>query len=482
MAGAEDPPEHVAAPGRGANPPTLGLPHATALVLGTIIGVGVFNQPTSLAPIGPISIVALGLTTVGALCLALLFASLSARMQADGGPYAYARAGFGNVVGFGIGWLYWLTTWGGNAAIATGWVLYVERFVNTQHHEAVTVVLTLSGLWLAVGLNVLGTRTLGRVQLWTSALKFLPLLLVSVVGLFFVDPAHFTTWNLSGASTTGAIGSAMALCLFSYLGVESASVAAAQVSDPRRNVPRATIIGTALAAVVYMLSLVTVFGVVPHEELVSSSAPFAASAELMSGASWIGALVALVVVVSGFGALNGWSMLSAEMPRAAARDGLFPRRFDRLSSRGVPVFGLLTSGGLASLLVIGSHLGSTGIEVFNTLILMTGIAGAVPYAFSALAQLKWRLLERRALSAARLVRDIGVAAVALVFSTLFVVYSRDTEASGFATYRPFVYLVVVLLVGVPVYLSSRARMTPPPQPPLALPDATASRPGARRRN
>lgn len=448
-------------------PHLLKLPQATALVLGTIIGVGVFNQPASLAPIGPISIIALGLTTVGAICLALLFASLTARMQADGGPYAYARAGFGNAVGFANAWLYWLTTWGGNAAIATGWVLYVERFVNRDHNEVITVALTLAGLWAAIAFNLPGVKSLGRVQLWTSILKFVPLLLISTIGLFFIDPANFAVWNLSGQSPVAAIGAAMALCLFSYLGVESASVAAGQVENPRRNVPRATILGAVLASVVYMLSLITVFGVVPHDELIASTAPFATAAQQMSGAAWVGSLVAIVVIISGFGALNGWAMLSAEMPRAAARDGLFPARFDQVSSRGAPVFGLLSAGVLASLLIIASHIGARGIEVFNMLILTIGIAGAIPYAFSALAQIKWRLADRRAISSGRLIRDLVVAGVALIFSVLFVVYSRDTEASGIAVYTPFLYLVIVLLIGLPVYLMNRKRMTPPPPPPTA---------------
>ena len=152
-------------------------------MLGTIIGVGVFNLPASLAPFGPISLIALGLTTVGAVALALMFASLGSRMPADGGPYAYARAGFGNLAGFMNAWLYWLTTWGGNAAIATGWVLYVERFVNTGHVTTVTVLLTLAGIWLAVAINLAGIKRMGQIQLWTSVLKFVPLLLISTVGL-----------------------------------------------------------------------------------------------------------------------------------------------------------------------------------------------------------------------------------------------------------------------------------------------------------
>ena len=234
---------------------SLGLPQATSLVLGTIIGVGVFTLPSSLASYGPISLVALLLTTVGAVALALMFASLSRRMPADGGPYAYARVAFGNLVGFSNAWLYWITTWGGNAAIATGWVLYVETFINKGQATWATIVLTLAGIWAATAINLRGVRSMGTIQLWTSILKFVPLLFIATVGLFFIDTDNFAVWNLSGQGMWQAIGGAMALCLFSYIGVESASVAAAKVRDPQRNVPRATILGTLLSAGVYLLSL-----------------------------------------------------------------------------------------------------------------------------------------------------------------------------------------------------------------------------------
>ena len=126
----------------------FGLTAAMALIVGSIIGVGIFNLPTSLAFYGPITLVSMALTTVGALALALLFASLSRRLPADGGPYAYARAAFGNPLGFANAWSYWITAWAGNAAIAVGWVLYVEHFINTGHTKWITVLLVLAGLWI----------------------------------------------------------------------------------------------------------------------------------------------------------------------------------------------------------------------------------------------------------------------------------------------------------------------------------------------
>ena len=445
---------------------TLGPTQATALIVGSIIGVGIFNLPGSLAAYGPISLFAMVLTTVGALALAVMFASLSRRLPADGGPYAYARSAFGNLAGFSNAWLYWITAWAGNAAIVVGWVLYVEEFVNDEKVKLISILLALVGLWIPAAINLSGVRNMGRVQVWTSILKYIPLVFMSTVGLFFISTGNFQPWNISGESNVAAIGAAMALCLFSYLGVETASVAAAKVRDPDRNVPRATVFGTLATAVVYILALVAVFGIVPSERLGESTAPFSTAVNDIFGGSWAGYVMAALVVVSGFGALNGWTMICAEMPLAAAKDGLFPERFGRLSSRGVPVFGIVASTALASLAMVLSYAGTAGYTVFNTLVFMSGITAAIPYGFSALAQIKWRVQDNRTIHTPRFARDVTVAVLALAFSILFIWYSRNTgEETLWGEYLPFVFAGVAFLLGIPVYLTQRTHMTEPPPVP-----------------
>lgn len=456
-----------------AEPPaerTLGLPQATALILGSIIGVGIFNLPYSLAGIGPISIGAMALTTVGALALALMFAALARRLPADGGPYAYARVAFGNGAGFINAWSYWITAWAGNAAIVTGWVFYVEYFVNGDGLTGWSIVIALIGLWVPAMVNLSGGKYMGAVQVWTTVVKFVPLAVMSTLGLFFVSTANYTPWNVSGDSAVGAIGSAMAICLFSYLGVETAAVAAARVRDPGRNIARATVLGTLASAVVYLLSMIAVFGIVPTEQLAqdANKASYTVAANSMAGGGhWAGDLVALCVIVSGLGALNGWTMICAEMPLAAAKDGLFPKAFGRLSGRQVPATGIVASTVLASTAMIVSYLGTSGATVFNTLVLMTGITAAVPYAFSALAQLRWRWRDHRRLHAPRFVRDAAVALLSLIFSILFIWYSRNTgEQTWYVVWGPFLMAGAAFLLGVPVYLGMRSRMgVPPPVPP-----------------
>jgi basic amino acid/polyamine antiporter, APA family len=441
--------------------PQFGLTAAMALIVGSIIGVGIFNLPTSLAGLGPITLVSMALTTVGALALALLFASLSRRLPADGGPYAYARVAFGNRLGFANAWSYWITAWAGNAAIAVGWVLYVEHFINKGQNKLVTVLLVLIGLWLPAAVNLSGVKNTGSVQVITTVIKFVAVAFIATVGLFYISSGNFTPWNVSGESAISAIGSGMAIALFSYLGVETAAVAAAKVRNPDRNIPRATVLGTIATAVVYMLSLTAVFGIVPTSKLANATAPFSDAINAMFGGTWAGNLMAIAVIISGLGALNGWTMICAEMPLAAADDGLFPERFKRMSNRGVPAFGIVASTVLASIAMGINYIGSNGATVFTTLVLMTGITAAIPYAFSALAQIKWRWIDHKTLHTPRFARDMIVAVLALVFSILFIWYSRNTGHSFWVYWAPFFLAAGALLLGIPVYMAQRRHMTQP---------------------
>jgi APA family basic amino acid/polyamine antiporter len=406
------------------------------------------------------------------LALALLFASLSKRLPADGGPYAYSRAAFGNGIGFLNAWSYWITAWAGNAAIVTGWVLYVEYLLtkggeNEPLGKFALIVIALIGLWIPALINLNGVSNMASVQVVTTVLKFAALAVVSVIGLFYIDTANFTPWNVSGGSNISAIGFGLSIGLFAYLGVETAAVAAGKVRDPDRNVPKASIYGTLACAVVYLLSLFVVFGVVPNKELQGSTAPFSTAVDTMFGGSWAGYVMAAAVVISGFGALNGWTMICAEMPLAAAQDGLFPEQFGRISGRGVPAFGIIASTALASVFTVVSYLGSAGITVFNTLVFMTGITAAIPYGFSALAQIKWRIKDGRELHTPRVARDVTVSVVAVVFSVLFIWYSRNTgEEETWKVWLPFIFSGVAFALGIPVYARQRTRMTEPePVPP-----------------
>ncbi|WP_435864642.1 APC family permease [Streptomyces sparsogenes] len=412
-------------------------------MIGSIIGTGVFALPSALAPYGPISLIAFVVVTLGALALALTFGALSRRIPASGGPYVYAREAFGEFAGFLNAWSYWITAWAGNAAIVVAWVGYVEVFVNTGHHKGISVLLALVGLWIPAAINLTGVRNTGAFQVVTTVLKFVPLVFMATVGLFFIDPHNFGPFNASGQSALGAISAAAAIALFSYVGLEAASVVAGRVRDPGRNVPRATVHGTLVCAVIYILGTLAVFGTVAHGRLGGSTAPYADAANNIFGGTWAGDIVAVAAIVSGIGALNGWTMLCAEMPYAAARDGLFPRAFARLRGKSdTPVFGIVASTVLASLITVFSY--TRFDDVFTKIVLLSVLTAVIPYLFSAAAQVYWLLVRNgEKPSPRRLSRDVTVAALALAFSYWSI------QGSG---YQTVYYGLFVLLLGVPAYI------------------------------
>ncbi|MGW1001898.1 amino acid permease [Streptomyces sp. NPDC002520] len=427
----------------------FGLPVATALVMGNIIGGGIFLLPASVAPFGTVSLVAFVVLTVGAIALALVFGRLAERTPLTGGPYVYAREAFGDFAGFLTAWAYWITSWVSNAALAVTAVGYLDVLIPVNGNRWTACLAALVIQWLPALANFAGTRYVGAVQLVATVLKFAPLLLVAVGGLFFFDPHNLGPFHSGGGSTMGAVSASAAILLFSYLGVESASVSAGEVENPRRNVGRATVIGTIGAALVYLLGTLSVFGTVAHSRLVTSTAPFSDAVNAMFGGSWGGWAVALAALVSITGCLNGWTLLSAQTPYAAAQDGLFPAAFAR-RRRGVPTVGVLVTVVLASLLTVYNYASGSG-RVFESLVLITTFTATVPYLLAAAAQI-FHLVsgQREKVDRARLVRDCLIASVAAGFSMWLV------AGSGYAA----VYQgVLFLFAGVLVFAVMTARRT-----------------------
>ncbi|MGW7074319.1 amino acid permease [Streptomyces sp. NPDC054866] len=425
----------------------FGLPIATCLVMGNIIGGGIFLLPASVAPFGTISLVAFGVLTAGAIALALVFGRLAQRDPRTGGPYVYARAAFGDFAGFLAAWSYWATAWVSNAALAVAAVGYLDVLIPVNDHRWTACLAALALQLLPALANFAGTRYVGAVQVVATVLKFVPLLLVAVGGLFFFDSANLGPFQASDDSPAGAISASAAILLFSYLGVESAAVSAGEVRDPRRNVGRATILGTLGAALVYLLGTLAVFGTVAHDKLVGSTAPFSDAVNVMFGGSWGGTAVALAAVVSILGALNGWTLLSAQTPYAAAKDGLFPAAFGK-KKRGVPTVGVLVTVVLASLLTVYNYTaGSSG--VFESLVLITTFTATVPYLLATVAQIYFLVSgQGERVNRARLVRDGVLAGIAFGFSMWLV------AGSGYAA----VYQgVLFLFAGVLVYAWMAAR-------------------------
>lgn len=425
----------------------FGLPTATALVMANIIGGGIFMIPAAVAPYGTVSLVSFAVLTVGAIALALIFGQLARRNPRTGGPYVYAREAFGDFAGFLSAWSYWITTWVSNAALAVAAVGYLDVLLPVGHSIGLSIAAALTFQWLPALANLAGTRYVGVVQLVSTVLKFIPLLLVAVGGLGFFDAKNLGPFDATGHGWAGGMTAAAAILLFSYLGVESAAMSAGQVRDPERNVGRASVLGTAGAAVVYLLGTLAVFGTVAHEQLIHSTAPFSDAVDAMFGGSWGGTAIAVAALVSMTGALNGWTLLAAQAPYAAAKDGLFPAAFAK-ERRGVPVFGVVASVALASVLTVLNF--ATGAKgAFDILVLVTTFTATVPYLLSTAAQLYWLVRgESGKVAGGRLARDAALGLGAFGFSLWLV------AGAGYAA----VYQgVLFLFAGILVYVWMAAR-------------------------
>ncbi len=367
----------------------MGLWVCTSLVMGNMIGSGVFLLPSSLAQYGGIGLMSWLITAGGAVILALLFARLARLLPKVGGPYAYSREGHGSLLGFTAGWGYWISIWAGNAAIAVAMVGYLRVFFPLiGERPVIGAAIAICSVWGLAAVNIAGVRKAGLLQLVTTVLKLLPLLAIGLFGLFYFEPDHFTPFVPQGQQPLSALSASCALTLWAFLGLESATIPAGDVHEPHKTIPRATVLGVLIAALIYIISTVSIMGLLPASVLADSSAPFADAATAMWG-SFAGKAVAVGAVISTFGALNGWMMMGGQLPLAMARDELLPPAFAKVTQSGAPYVGILFTAVTVTLLLIMSF-NENLVKQFELVILLSTLSCLVPYLLCSCAELLMR--------------------------------------------------------------------------------------------
>jgi len=374
--------------------------------------------------------------------LALTFARLSRLLPRAGGPYAYTRVGFGDFAGFLVAWGYWISVCAGNAAIAVAFVGYLAFFWRPlAQNQAIAAMAAIGTIWVLTWINARGIRQAGSLQLVTTILKLLPLIAIATAGLFYLDPQNFTPFNASGQSTVSAVTATAALTLWAFLGVESATIPAGAVEQPDRTIPRATILGTTIAALVYISGTVAVMGILPPSALVDSTAPFADAASSVWG-PWAAGVFAAGAALSCFGALNGWILLQGQLPLAVASDRLFPVVFGRTSRRGTPVAGLVLSSALVTMIVATNYTKGL-VGAFTFVILLSTVTVLVPYGFSSMTLVLLHLRHRRTGATGSITPPVVLGALAFLYSLWAISGAgRDAVFWGF----------LLLLAGLPAYV------------------------------
>jgi APA family basic amino acid/polyamine antiporter len=425
------------------NKPTnkIGLWTTTSLVIGNMIGSGVFLLPATLAIYGGISLIGWLFSSLGAFVLAILFSYLSKAMPSAGGPYAYTREGLGEFAAFLVAWGYWISTWCGNAAITVAFVSYLSVFFPVLATNDIAAILTgLSAIWILTWVNTQGIRTAGKVQFITTILKLVPLVLVAAFGVFYINWQHFIPFNKSSETTMGAIASTATLTLWAYLGMESATIPANNVKDPEKTIPRATLLGTLFTAFVYIFGTIAVMGLIDSDTLQHASAPFADAAAKMWGESarkW----VAAGAIISTFGALNGWILMQGQIPLAMTKDQLFPAVFGKLNKVGAPAWGIIISSLLLSVLMY-MNFSKALVEQFKFMILLSTLTVLIPYLFSAASYVLLLKKENVNTPKERIIK------LSIAFLAFFYVLWAIAGSGQEVVYWGF----LLLMLGIPVYI------------------------------
>lgn len=424
----------------------IGLWTSTSLVIGNMIGAGIFLMPAALAGYGGISIFGWLFSAIGALLLAKVFSKLSKLVHnKNGGPYVYTKEGMGDFAGFLVAWGYWISVWVSNAAITIAFVSALSVFFPILETNSVyAVLLGLATIWFLTWINSRGVQESGKMQVITTFLKLIPLMLVIIGGIFFFNTDNFIPFNPSTETNIGAIAITATMTLYAFLGLESATVPAGNIENPEKTVPRATMLGTIITTLIYILSTIVVMGMIPSDVLSKSPAPFADAMEIMTG-KWGRDLVAGGAAIAAFGALNGWILIQGQIAMATAKDDLFPRIFRRENKKGVPALGIVIGSILTSIVMLMNYSDEL-VEQFKFIILLTTLCCLIPYLFTAASYVL--ILLGKKLPNLKWLPEIALAGLAFLYS-LWAIYGSGEKA----VYWGF----LLLLAGIPFYVWMKYR-------------------------
>lgn len=419
---------------------------ATALIIGGMIGSGIFLLPVSIAPYGWIGVVAWLISISGVLAIGFVLAAMARLMPEETGSIAIAGVVLGPVVGVLVGWSYWISTWAAIAAIAGAAVSYLSVFVPWLGVAPLYGALaTIALIWLLTLTNLAGSKLAGRVQVTTTIVKLLPLVAVVLILVWLWSSGRGTApaWPGTGPGY-GGLTAAVALTLFPLVGFEAAGCVAERVRDPARNIMRATMLGVVLTGLLYILVSSGMAFALPPEQIAASPAPFALFVETFLGRG-AGLFIAAFAAFAAIGALNGWVLIQAEVPLGMARAGLLPKWFAAVNARDVSVRMQLVSSVLASLLVLSTASRS--------------LSGA--FQFAALLTTCAALWFYVAICAAALARR--VAPVPAVLGLAFCFWAMwgagwDANLLGF----------LLMLAGLPIYYWGRRERREAPSPAPAI--------------
>jgi basic amino acid/polyamine antiporter, APA family len=424
----------------------------TSITVGGIIGSGIFALAATMGSVaGPAAVVALALLGVVVILMALPYAELGAAFPITGGPYSLPRRALGNFAGFMLGWGYFLYAFIGTAAIIDVFVEYLGTYWSALTFVNGAGVLSIT--WLGVGvavamlaaytlLNIAGIKWGSLFALVTTFAKLIPLILFGLIGLLLLRVGNFTEFGFAPFGWAG-IAFAMALGFFAFTGFEAASIPAEEVQEPKRTIPRATILSVLLVTGIYALVAVAFLGGVRWGDLSIAPGDWGSTSSLLLnnvadawGLGILGTVVVLGALLSTAGAGGDWVLLQGRIPFAMARDHLFFQSLAKVNPRfGTPAFALIFASALTGVCLIT-------FPNFPEVALLASITTLVPYGAAALALLVLRRTEPGAERPFRLPFAWVLAPASFVVATVLIYW---------ASWPWTLVGVLLMLSAVPLY-------------------------------
>ncbi|HML35877.1 MAG TPA: amino acid permease [Bacillota bacterium] len=423
----------------------IGLWSATAVIVGQMIGTGIYMLPQGFAQLSNPKAAFIGLliTGAGTVLLAISFARLGERNPATGSAVAYTKEAFGDLPAFIVGWSYWCGCWIANGAIIMGGISYAGYFFPAlATNTLIQVILSVTVIWVYTVINYFGVKAAGDLNLILTLAKLAPLLIFIIIAAFHVDPQNYSTVSSSEMSGLSTLPVAVAFSLWSFIGFEGASVNAGEVKDAA-TVKKATLIGTVFVILIYLILIVLAAGNMPQEKLAASASPFSDIIQQATGGYWAGGLISLGVVISALGCIGAWILSGARVAYSLGEQGLFPEKFAQIHPKyRTPNFALLLNGVLMTGVMLLSSF-NTSMSIYNFLVLLAVMSFLVFYAFGAASDLMLSVQFGRSINILGFIRKGAVSLIAFYY-LVYTIFGSGAEY--------VMYGFLLILIGFPFFV------------------------------
>nr|WP_302596589.1 amino acid permease [uncultured Cellulosilyticum sp.] len=423
----------------------LGLGAATAIVVGNMMGSGIFTSPQTLAQVANpyTNMWAWVITGTGSVMLALSFANLGTLYPETGGPIVYVDKAYGKFMAFLVAWTFWIGSWIGNAAIITAIIRYVTVFFpGIATNNLVSFLISSGILWLFTFINCLGVKQAGYIGIISTILKLAVIVVFVIVAIIGFEPTYLKTYSSESVRGLSSLPAAIAVTLWSFIGLESASISGGEIKNPEVNIKKSTFLGTAFVAVIYLVISILAMGSLPQGELAASSAPLATIINQITGATWGGGFIALGIIISATGALSGWVLTTARLSFAAGEDGIFPNFFAKVHPRyQTPYTSLIITGICTNLILILNYV-STLTAAFDFMVNLATLSFIPAYALTTGAEIILTLKHKPAHIGGFIWKNIRQL---LAFAyTIYIIYGSGAESA--------MWVFILMFVGIPFYI------------------------------